>query len=736
VPQTVLTIFLSSTAKDLTAYRNEVHARLSRIGYFHCVWQEDFGAQDSHAVAYCREQAKKADIYVGFIGLRRGWEPHGDSKARSITEMEHDWAEEAGHPRLLYVSPDNFPVPGDLRDSDAAHRRQLDFRKRMMAKRIVSQAGFESPEKLATNVVERLLKHVIESGLAKHFQGAATPTEATSLPDDIAVPLTDIYRETTAGQHTNSEAINRDVVIELARRLKPEEALDIGQALAELRAAVDVAADVMKKGKLVSNFDDIVNTVRARIAERTAAGEFDRAAKEVDDALAELDLRETEQRQALQRSRVSLLEAGVEQDILRRDAPAVAQRVARIASTEEPDDSTKRFEALRRRQDEFYVEGRDKGLNFSLQIAIEIAALMLHSALDVSQRGTALNHLGIALSILGERETGTARLEEAVDAFRNALLEHTRERVPLDWAMTQNNLGNALTGLGERESGTVRLEEAVAAFHKASLECTRERVPLDWATTQSNLGNALQALGERETGTARLEEAVDAFRNALLEHTRERVPFDWAMTQNNLGNALRALGERETGTVRLEEAVLAHRNALLECTRERVPLDWAATQNNLGNALQALGEREPGTARLEEAVAAFRNALLEYTRERVPLDWAMTQNNLGNVLQALGEREIGTARQEEAVLAFRDALLERTRERVPLDWASTQNNLGIALGSLGEREIGTARLEEAVAAFSAAVEIFQHSGASHYLALTRQNLTRVDAEIASRRTRG
>jgi hypothetical protein len=36
--------------------------------------------------------------------------------------------------------------------------------------------------------------------------------------------------------------------------------------------------------------------------------------------------------------------------------------------------------------------------------------------------------------------------------------------VPLDWALTQNNLGNALMKLGERESGTIRLEEAVAAY--------------------------------------------------------------------------------------------------------------------------------------------------------------------------------------------------------------------------------------------------------------------------------
>ena len=119
--------------------------------------------------------------------------------------------------------------------------------------------------------------------------------------------------------------------------------------------------------------------------------------------------------------------------------------------------------------------------------------------------------------------------------------------MPLQWATTQNNLGNALRTLGERESGTARLEEAVAAYRAALEERTRDRVPLDWAMTQNNLGTALPALGERESGTARLEEAVAAYRAALEETTRERVPLQWATTQNNLGLALRTLGERRAG---------------------------------------------------------------------------------------------------------------------------------------------------------------------------------------------
>ena len=112
-------------------------------------------------------------------------------------------------------------------------------------------------------------------------------------------------------------------------------------------------------------------------------------------------------------------------------------------------------------------------------------------------------------------------------AYRAALEEGTRERVPLDWAITQTNLGNALFRLGERESGTARLEEAVAAYREALEEWTRERVPLQWATTQNNLGTALAILGQRTGDVLKLKEARDAidaafeiFMHAGREHYR------------------------------------------------------------------------------------------------------------------------------------------------------------------------------------------------------------------------
>src|SRR5438552_1035817 len=89
---------------------------------------------------------------------------------------------------------------------------------------------------------------------------------------------------------------------------------------------------------------------------------------------------------------------------------------------------------------------------------------------------------------------------------------------------TGRRLGNALVTLGERESGTARLEEAVTAYLAALEELTRDRAPLNWAAAQMNLGSGLWRLGERESGTARLEEAIAAYQAALAELTGDRLP--------------------------------------------------------------------------------------------------------------------------------------------------------------------------------------------------------------------
>jgi tetratricopeptide (TPR) repeat protein len=154
--------------------------------------------------------------------------------------------------------------------------------------------------------------------------------------------------------------------------------------------------------------------------------------------------------------------------------------------------------------------------------------------------------------------------------------------------MTQNNLGNALRSLGERESGTVRLEEAVAAFRDALREHTRDRAPRDWAMTQNNLGNALRSLGERESGTARLEEAAAAYRHALREFTRDGDPLRWAKSYGGLSVALIRIAERKKDAALAAQAVKQLNDAHETCRTGGHAPAAAYLENKLSEARAVL----------------------------------------------------------------------------------------------------------------------------------------------------
>jgi tetratricopeptide (TPR) repeat protein len=154
---------------------------------FHCTRMEDFGAQSTSAVAFCREKASKADMLVGLIGMRRGWEPDNDEQNRSITEIEQDAARDAGRKRYLWVSPENIPIPGNIPESPDAYQRQIQFRKRVMGAGdvIVAQDGFAQPELLAADIVTQLVTHVSTSELILAVRQDLTLKGRTSVDEQV-----------------------------------------------------------------------------------------------------------------------------------------------------------------------------------------------------------------------------------------------------------------------------------------------------------------------------------------------------------------------------------------------------------------------------------------------------------------------------------------------------------------------------------------------------------------------
>jgi tetratricopeptide (TPR) repeat protein len=707
-------IFLSTVSDEFRRYRDQLRSDLTRHDVEVKV-HEDFKDLGG-------ETLDKLDAYIA----------HCDAVVHLVGDMTGAYPGERGLSALLAKYPDlpdKLPPLGTaLNGRTGVSYTQweawlaLYHGKLLLIARAAETAEREPQYRPTDHSRAAQDAHLARLKAVERYPGC-TFTSADSLAKYVlGSAILDLLVQAYAEEVGRERDAAEGFIHEMAAKVAGDPNLDFEGKKQAVRNAIEIYEREIAGGQTQTNIDAIVDQALARARSLVDVGKSGLAQAALRKA-AEAMRRDDEERRERYVAGITIL-YNRERDIALAtyDGEAAANAIFGLAEAIHGAHTVMVAQALNSEAEMLYEYGRGRGSNVHLIVLIAVRRKLLDAVSSAYERGAANNKLGNALQTLGERESGTARLEEAVVAYRAALEERTRDRVPLDWAGTQNDLGNALCRLGERESGTARLEAAVAAYTEALKEWTRGRVPLQWAATQTNLGSALCRLGERESGTVRLEAAVAACTEALKEGTRERVPLQWAATQNNLGNALTTLGERESGTARLEAAVAAYTEALKEGTCERVPLDWAMTQNSLGNALWRLGERESGTARLEAAVAACTEALKEGTRERVPLQWAMTQNNLGNALLRMGERESGTARLEAAVAAYTEALKERTRERMPLQWAMTQNNLGTALSRMGERESGTARFEAAVAAHNEALKEWTHERMPLQWAATQNNL--------------
>ena len=243
-----------------------------------------------------------------------------------------------------------------------------------------------------------------------------------------------------------------------------------------------------------------------------------------------------------------------------------------------------------------------------------------------------------------------------------------------------------------RRCGRGHFSEAVDEYRRALEERTKDAKPLEWAQTQKELGDALRGQAEEDAvgaESARLRnEAVGAYRRALEVWTREAQPREWAETQFSIGGVQRGLGEQageEESARLLGQAVASYRRALEVWSADTQPQWWAKAEENLGYTLLALLERSDSvdSARiLVEAGETFRRALQVWTKEAQPGDWARTQNNLGIVLlrRARQTRGAESARHSEAAaVAFRHALEVWTPDTYPEEWRRAQDGLRLAL---------------------------------------------------------
>jgi Domain of unknown function (DUF4062)/NACHT domain len=167
----VRTVFLSSTGRDLSAHRASAYSAVEGLDGFHCVRMEDFGARDWAADEFCRAKVAECDLFVGIVGHVYGSIP--EDSDRSYTEREYEAAVATSKPRLIFVAPDDFPLPANLVESDKRRARQQAFRARVQGERV--RATFASAEQLATQVVQAIRNWEREQRAVEEPPGYVAP---------------------------------------------------------------------------------------------------------------------------------------------------------------------------------------------------------------------------------------------------------------------------------------------------------------------------------------------------------------------------------------------------------------------------------------------------------------------------------------------------------------------------------------------------------------------------------
>ena len=278
-------------------------------------------------------------------------------------------------------------------------------------------------------------------------------------PADLArhiayTAILDLLVKDYASEAARQRDVAEGFIREMAGRVAADDTLDLEGMKQAVRNAIEIYEAELAGGRTETNFGEIVDQALANAKRLADAGRYRLALAGLNKTAAALK-REEEERRASYTEQVKVLYGrGRDIGLAAYDGGAAADAILAMAETLHGASTADRRALLIAEGDSLVEYGTLKGSNVHLVAAIAVRRATLRLAATPDEIGYDQNLLGTALQTLGARESGTARLEEAVAAYRAALEERTRDRVPLNWAATQNNLGTALSDLGARESGT------------------------------------------------------------------------------------------------------------------------------------------------------------------------------------------------------------------------------------------------------------------------------------------
>lgn len=137
-------VYLSSTYRDLVAYRKAVYEILRSMRY-DVLSMEDYTATDRKPLDKCIADVEDSDVYVGLFAWRYGCRPPGQES--SITELEYRAACSAKLRRLIFLANPHERWP---KEGGEGAEKLAALRERLVTDQVVD--FFDEPQELAGKV--------------------------------------------------------------------------------------------------------------------------------------------------------------------------------------------------------------------------------------------------------------------------------------------------------------------------------------------------------------------------------------------------------------------------------------------------------------------------------------------------------------------------------------------------------------------------------------------------------
>jgi len=190
-----LSVFVSSTCKDLDGYRRAVEDAIRTKAQMACVLSEDWTGGFDDTVQKCKDRVLTAFAFMLLLGYYYGWSPLGD---KSITHMEFEWAlsrwQQTPYPPMAVFAPrQNSDADKDLRaqaekfipqdpTERAKHAARLEqFRNEVLNAGRTAQFYADRHELREYSIVACLLWKGLTPMAAAH---GAAPSAGASISDD------------------------------------------------------------------------------------------------------------------------------------------------------------------------------------------------------------------------------------------------------------------------------------------------------------------------------------------------------------------------------------------------------------------------------------------------------------------------------------------------------------------------------------------------------------------------